>query len=121
MEIKNSLVEQLLGQISGLTLPDMKPIGLLNFTPSLKGKLRRKLQYLSQELNKQFEFIKAEAVKIKSIESEENEQEFNDLMDENFMIPGFEKIPLSWIDEIETSVHININFLLEHILFDDTK
>ncbi len=122
MNIKNSLVEVLLIQISGSTRDENKPLGLLNFPQSMKGKLRRKLQYLSEELSKQYSLVKAEMDKIKSIENkEEAEKEFKDLMEESFMIPGFEKIPLSWIDEIETSSHININFLLEHILFDDTK
>lgn len=121
MEIKNAIVEQLLIQVSGQDNTGV-PLGILNFSQSLKGKLRRKLQYLETELTKQYKLIEGEIARIKLIEKkEEQDKEFLDLTEEIFIISGFEKIPLSWIDEIETSKIIDIKFLLETILFDDTK
>ncbi len=122
MEIKNGFAETLLIQISGYTSNGIEPIGLLNFTSSLKGKLRRKLQYLSEELTSRCQKINVEKDRIYKIEDpEERQKELTDLMEEKFTITGFEKIPLSWIDEIETSKYINIKFLLEYIIFDDTQ
>lgn len=99
---------------------ESKAIGLLNFTDSLKGKLRRKLSDVNVQLANQHEVIKKEIEILKK--SENSEKEIDEFLNEDFNLMAWEAIPVSWTDEIDTSKYIDIDFLISvGIIFDDSK